>query len=136
MRKIFITTIAASLFIFFLASCKKEQPVTEKTPQQKIVGKWMIESVMENDHYSGSDHITTENGTSADYMDFHSDGMVATSFQGNTDYVDYKVPSATMIIIDGDAFEIKTFTEKKFVMYLKENYGGGDYGEFTVSLVR
>jgi hypothetical protein len=136
MRKIITTTIAACLLIFSLASCKKEQPVIEKTPQQKIVGKWMIETVMENDHYSGSDHITTENGTSADFMDFHADGMVATSFQGMTDYVDYKFPSATMIVIDGDAFEVKTFTDNKFVMYVKENYGGGDFDEFTVTLKR
>jgi hypothetical protein len=135
MRKLITSLLAASFLLLFVTACKKE-PVVEKTPKERMTGKWLFETVTGNDHYSGSDHFTTATGTASDFMDFRADGIVQTSFSGNINYVDYSFPSATVIIVDGDAFDIKTFTQNQFVMYRKQNYGGGDYDEVTVSLKR
>jgi hypothetical protein len=135
MKKLITTLLAASFLLIAIPACKKD-PVAEKTQKERITGKWMFETVTGNDHYSGTDHPTYAVGGSSDYMDFRSDGMVLTSFSGNTDNVAYSFPSETVIIIDGDAFDIKTFTQNQFTMYRKQNYGGGDYDEVTVTLKR
>jgi len=135
--KIMIRGILLLLSISFIA-CKKSEttdPVHVPTTLEKILGKWKIESVIENDFYAGSSHITTHTGTAADYADFRSDGKLYSSFQGYVDTSAYAVVNDKKIWIDtsSDTNEIKVLTSTNFQIYQKEIYNPTEFYESTVN---
>jgi hypothetical protein len=125
-------TFIALLAVVTLASCKKQK---EKTTQEKISGKWNIVSIVDNDYYSGSSHVTTYTGTASDYLDFKNDGTVFVSFTGITNNSNYGLIGDTKIWIENDNYDIKTLTDNQFVLYSKDSYGS-DYYESTMTLKR
>lgn len=136
--KIRIRGMLLLLCISFIA-CKKSEtsdPVHVPTTLEKILGKWKFESVVENNFYSGSSHITTLTGTAPDYADFRSDGKLYSSFQGYTDTTAYGIISDKKMWIDrpGDTNEIKVLTGTNFQIYQKEIYNPTEYYESTVNL--
>ena len=120
------------LAAFALASCKKDK---EKTTQEKILGKWNIASIVDNDFYSGASHINTYTGVSSDYLEFRSDGTVFVSFSGITNTSHYGLIGDTKIWIESDNYDIKTLTDNQFSLYSRDDFGA-DYYESTMNLRR
>ena len=131
-----LLTIVLLISMGFIA-CKKESS-TPKTTQDKISGKWNLQSAVTNNYYSGSSHIITYTGTAADYADFRNDGKVYSFVDGSYDTSRYAIISDTKMWIDNDStvFDIQTLTNTDFKIYMKEIYGPGDYHESTTSLKR
>jgi hypothetical protein len=125
-------TLVSLFALAALMSCKKEKV---KTTQEKISGRWSIVSIVDNDYYSGSSHITTYTGTAADYLEFKNDGTVFVSFTGITNNSHYGLIGDTKIWIESDNYDIKTLTDNQFVLYSKDSYGN-DYYESTMNLKR
>jgi hypothetical protein len=134
MKKFITTALTATLLLVFIPSCKK--PVEPKTPQEAIIGKWLVENRLANEYYAGADHIINYPGNGTDHVDFRIDGKVYSDIGALKDTMSYSVSSAAIINIDGINFDIKTFNDKLFVIYNKEQLGGGDYDEMTISLKR
>ena len=128
------TTTAICLFacIALLAiSCKKDNP---PSTQSKIQAKWKIQSVVENDFYSGAAHVSTTTGTN-DYADFRGDGKIYSYSQGFYDTAAYGIISDTKIWIDvtTDVYDIQSLTDTQLKLYLKEIVSPTEYVETTVN---
>jgi hypothetical protein len=123
--------MAVAILLLGLTGCNKED--TPQTTQQKILGKWLLQSIVSNDHYANADHIFTFPGTLSDYFDFRSDGKLYFSFSGTADTVVYSLSGDTRILIAGtDLYDIKTLTATSFTIYKKEFFGT-DYEEETIN---
>jgi hypothetical protein len=133
MKKILTSVLLLSFLFTFVASCKKDDK--PKPTSERVLGKWSIQSLTENDHYSGQDHISVTPGDPGDFVDFRSDGKVYSNVTGYPDTSSYTVVSDTRITIDTDGYDIKTLTDNSFVLYSKDTYGS-DYFEATISLKR
>jgi hypothetical protein len=114
------------------ASCKKDK---EKTTQEKIVGRWKIESLVVNDMTSGTLTTNTYTGTAADFIEFRNDGTANTSVDGTTDNMAWGIISDAKVWMDSpsDIYDIKVLTDTKLVIYSKETYGA-DYYEVSINL--
>jgi hypothetical protein len=120
-------------------ACKKESAVpVPKTTQEKIAGKWKLESTVTNNFYSGASHIVNYTGTAADYADFRSDGKIYSFVGGSYDTAAYGIISDTKMWIDNstDVFDIQTLTDANLKIYRKETYTGGEYSESTINMKR
>jgi hypothetical protein len=134
------TALAALVFtaaILPWVSCKKADK-TPRSTQDKIAGKWKLESSVVDNYYSGSSHIVTYTGTAADYADFRNDGKVYSFVDGNYDTSAYGMISDTKMWIDTSSFvfDIQVLTDTAFKIYMKEVYGPGDYHETTTKMKR
>lgn len=136
MKKIITSIAIVTLVTFYLTACKKSSDTQQpQTTLQKIQNKWLLVNVVDNDHYSGSDHITTTPGTSNDYFDFRADGKIYYSIGSYKDTVTYSLPSDTKILIDGtETYDIKTLTSNSFIIYLKDISGLPDFFEETMTM--
>lgn len=137
MKKIITSLAVVTLIVLCITACKKtdtQQPL--QTTLQKIQAKWQLQSLVENDHISGTDHITTITGNANDYIDFRTDGKVYSSISGNTDVATYSLTSSdTKILIDGiDTYDIKSLTSNSFILYIKQLSGGSDFDETTINM--
>ena len=113
-----IKTTLAALFLtaamLHCVSCKKESTTaTPKSTQDKLLGKWNMISEVQNDYYSGSSHITTNNFQAGDYLDFKSDGKVTNYQSGSTFTYDYGVinESKIWLLSTGYIYDLKLLTE-------------------------
>jgi hypothetical protein len=115
--------------ILLAISCKKDTP---PSTQSKLQAKWKIQSVVENDFYLGSAHITTTTGTT-DYADFRGDGKLYSYSQGFYDTSAYGIISDTKMWIDvnTDVYDIQALTDTQLKLYLKEVYSSTEYTETT-----
>ena len=130
------TTTAIFLFaciILLGTSCKKNDPAPPTT-QSKIQAKWKIQSIVENDFYSGSAHVITITGA-ADYADFRGDGKLYSYSQGYYDTSAYSIISDTKMWIDvsTDVYDIQTLNDTQLKLYTKENTVPGEYTETTIN---
>jgi protein associated with RNAse G/E len=141
MKKLLFVAIA-SMALF--SACKKKdvEPevvpvVVAKTVAQKIIAKWKVTSVVENDYYSNMSHPFTYTGVATDYFDVRTDGKIylQISLVGK-DTLAYSLINDSTINIGGDITKIKTITDTKFEMYFKEVYSTNplEYYEFTTNL--
>ncbi len=136
MKKIIRLLTILTLVTLYLSACKKSHDDTQQTTLQKLQAKWQLQSWVENDHFSGTDHIITTTGNAADYIDFRNDGKVYSSISGNIDVTTYSLTSNdTKILIDGtDTYDIKTLTSNSFILYNKELSGASDFNETTINM--
>lgn len=118
-------------------ACKKEN-TTPRTTQDKIAGKWKLQSSVVDHFYSGASHIITYTGTAADYADFRNDGKVYSFVDGNYDTSAYGIISDTKMWIDNSSsvFDIQTLTDTDFKIYMKQVYSAAEYDESTVNFNR
>lgn len=135
--KSFKTTLAGLLLTFAtlaFVSCKKENTIP-KTAQEKISGKWKIQSVSENYFFSGMPHVNTFSGV-GEYADFRNDGKVYSFSRNNYDTAAYGIISDTKMWIDlsTDIYTIQTLTDAELKLYLKEDIAAGEYTETTLQL--
>ena len=116
-------------------SCKKKDAA--QTTAQKLQNKWTFNNAVDNDHYSGTDHIITVNGNAGDYMDFRVDGKVYLRIQSSLDTSTYVLQGDSKIIFDGsDTATIQTLTDNALKLYLKDTFSASAYEEITYSLSR
>ena len=55
----------------------EEMPVVPpKTVAQKIIAKWGITTIADNDYHSNTSHTTSYNGIASDYLDFRNYGKI------------------------------------------------------------
>ena len=140
MKKVITSIVIVTLVTMYLQACKKSDTTAATSTQtvlQKIQYKWTLERIVDNNYYSGADHINTTTGTSSDYFDFKKDGKVYFSFSGITDVVTYSLINDTQILIDGtETYQIKTLTANSFVLYQKNIRNATDYDEETIIMKR
>lgn len=139
MKKI-ITSIVLVIFVtVYLQACKKSTDVgPQLTTLQKLQAKWLIVTDLENDHYTGVDHIRNSTGGPNDYVDFRTDGKVYVSAFGYLDTSVYTLSGDTKIIISSTYgsptnLEIKTLTYNSCTLYQKD-ISGADFYEETMTL--
>lgn len=134
MKKIITLIAVATLIIVSLNACKKNDAQPTQTTLQKIQAKWLLQNYLENDHYSGLDHIKNLTGGANDYLDFRTDGKVYVSLFGSKDTSTYALSGDTKIVVDGvNIFDIKTLTENSFIIYQKD-ISGSDFLEQTFTM--
>jgi hypothetical protein len=140
-KLLFITTAFMALF----SACKKkdvepEVPipvVVTKTVAQKIIAKWKITTLIENDYYSAMSHPFTYTGVATDYFDVRTDGKIYLQVAPvGKDTLTYSLINDSTINVNGDVTKIKTITDTKFEMYFKEVYSTTplEYYEFSTNL--
>lgn len=128
-------------------ACKKDKveepavvPVTpQKTVAQKITTKWDITTIEDNDFYNNTPHSSIYNGVPTDYLDFRNDGKLYIQIMPfGKDTLLYNLLTDSTINLEGDIFKIKTITDTKFVLYLKETYSTAPiaFYETTISLAK
>ncbi|CAN5503463.1 hypothetical protein BH10BAC3_BH10BAC3_12210 [soil metagenome] len=132
MKTFSIILVSVATFLF---SCKKEIDIAQVT-NDKIQGKWQIDSIVDKQYFNGTYSNSSNAGTPEDYIEFRSDGRMYTSFQGYTDNSSYYVRSNTIIVIGGDSANINELTDKKLVIYNKAEAGVIGYIETTYYLKR
>jgi hypothetical protein len=134
MKKNIIVLSFAWFVSMGLPACKKD-PVKETTPQEKIAGKWLVDTRISNEHYADQDHINSMPGNGYDYADFRTDGKVYSEIAGDKDTMSYSVPSLTHLVISGIDFDIRSLNQNSFSFYRKATYGT-DFDEMTIVLKR
>lgn len=128
-----IKLIAASALVMLVfASCSKSDVQT----QNRILGRWQIESNVINEYYNYQDHQTVYYGRPFDYFEFGSDGTVAISTNGYVSYLRYYLTGNNQLNIDGDLVEIRSFTNNQMILYSKKYYSSVEYDENTYYLYR
>lgn len=133
MEKLFYAPLLVLLGVICLPACKKADK--KQTTSEKIQGKWNVETDVFNDHFSGQDNISTYTGQPGDAVDFRADGKVYSTIAGSSDTSAYTLSGDTKISIEGAAtYDITTLTSNSFVLHDKENMGGSDFEEETITL--
>lgn len=125
----------ATLMVLSITSCKKSSDIQQpQTAIEKILGIWQLQTLIENSHFSGADHIYTTSGIASDKFDFRADGRIYYSISGGKDTVAFNLPSETKILIDFvNSYDIKTLTANSFIIYKKDMVGASDYDEETIT---
>lgn len=128
----FKKTILIALAAFtILASCKKDKD----TVKERLEGTWKIESLVVNDYFGGSLSTDTYVGTSADFVEFRSNGEFYSSVDGVANLSEYGIVNDNSIWIDDAStiYTIQTLTATTFRLYSKETVGS-DYYEVILNL--
>ena|SRR5215213_2521969 len=121
------------IMILLLASCKKDKD----DDQISLKGKWTIDNIIvkeyENNVLIDTD-IESGDGTT---FDFQNNGHLIISSPGSSpESVPYTLQPNSKVDIDGDVAEIKNLTSSTVTLFLKEDYGGGDYFEASINMKR
>lgn len=137
LTKLISAAILFSMISLSIFSCKKES-TSPKTTQEKIAGRWKLQSSVRNNFYAGMAHITTYTGTAADYADFRSDNKVYSYVDGSYDTSAYGIISDTKIWIEYTTavFDIQTLTDTQLKLYMKLIYNAAEYDESTLDFSR
>ncbi|MEO7835837.1 MAG: hypothetical protein ABIR50_10985 [Ginsengibacter sp.] len=131
MKKLITFPIAALLILSSFQGCKKKSDPPQ-TDIEKILGKWLLVSDIQNHHRSGQDNITTITGTPGDIVDFRTDFNVYSDIGGNKDTSTYVLVASTMFL-NSKPFDMVTLTANSFVFHHIET-NGSDFDEVTISL--
>lgn len=109
------------LSILFLA-CKKKTEERELTTQEKILGKWKVSTIIEEEIISGTAQTNTYNGVADDYIDFREDGKVYYNVSGDLDTFTYRILNDQYLVQDiADTFRISTLTTTNFTEFHQES---------------
>lgn len=126
------------LFSMGIIACKKESTTQTKTTQEKILGKWNLQSTAMNDYYNGTSHPDTIYFLPGEYIEFRADGKAYGYNSGSFDTSVYGITNDSKIWIDdpGYIFDILTLTDADLKIYRKEIYSATEYSEATVKAKR
>lgn len=121
------------IVMIVLAACKKE-PV--ETPIS-LKGKWSVENSVYKE-YDNAILIDTEtepgNGTTVDFQD--NGNVVITSAGPIIESFPYSIQSDSKVVFDGDTYDVKNLTASTVTLYMREDFGPGDYFEISLNLKR
>lgn len=125
--------LTLSLFAMFVfAACKKD-----KIESPSLKGKWAIENNVYKEYLGGALSSTYTDPGAGATMDFQNDGhLVITYADNHTDMLSYTVQPNSKVDIDGDTFEIRNLTASNVTLFLRQDYGMGDYEEVYMNLKR
>jgi hypothetical protein len=138
MKKLIDSMAVATAIMLCFTACKKNNEQTPQTVLQKIQAKWHVQSIYQNDHFSGTDHIQNSTGGPGDYIEFRGDGMVYSSVFGFTDTSTYVLSGDTKILLNGSGgavYDIKTLTANNFVLY-EYDVSGPDFLEEKITMTK
>ena len=123
--------LAISLIgMFVFTACKK--PVEDAS----LTGKWNVETVVTKEYENSAlINTNTEPGDGYKY-DFQNNGnLLITGFLVGTT-VPYTIMGNSTVVIDGDSFEIRNLTGSQVTLFIRQNYGPGEYDELFINLKR
>ena len=113
-KKIYLLFSLALMFLLAACTDKPEIPVSLK-------GKWTLESIVTNQYNNGAlTNTTTEPGNGTTY-NFKSDGilLILSPFGSNHPYT---IISVSKVEIDGDIFEISSFTGTQAILFIRKDF--------------
>lgn len=124
--KILLTCVIA---LFFIASCKKDKKVPEKTVQEKILGKWnVISEATESINPPNPPKTSTKPGQAGDYFDFRNDGNVYYVLNSKKEQnINYHLKSDTEIVIEDGIHIISELSDRRFVFYITQKEDNETY---------
>lgn len=131
MKSTFIPGLIA--LVLFSASCKK--PEVEK-PALSIKGKWNVENISAKYYLSNVLAGTYTDAGNGATIDFQNNGMVVLTDPSSTDSFPYTIKPDSKVEFDGDIYEIKNLTATSVTLFLRSEYGAGDYTEISINLKR
>ena len=125
--------MAILLMASVLHSCKKDK---KQTTTQKVQVKWSVESIIDHEHDPFLDTNITTLGTTADYIDFRTDGKVYSSVDGGQDTSAYALSGDTsIIIVNNGSFTIQSLTDHVLKLYGRaDDPSTSSYFEETLNL--
>ena len=124
--------VAATVGTIFTA-CKKDNKTVSRTTAQKVIGKWSISSLVGVTYNAGVGYPYTVPTSSADYIDFRTDGKSYSFSINQHDTTTYHIINEHTIQLDLDTAQIKTLTDNSFVLFAKKNEGQ-DSMTYTITL--
>jgi hypothetical protein len=129
MKKLFLLTLA-SMAIFI--ACKKDK---EEAPSLK--GKWTINNIVLKEYLNGTLSNTDTEPGDGTTLDFQDNGHVVVTHPGNViESLTYSIQPDSKVIIDGDLMEIRDLTSLSVILFMRQDYGGGDYDDVYLNLKR
>lgn len=134
--KKYLLTILVAISLLAILSCEKEKDDPWKETAEKLHGKWQIDSLAITETRVDEVNKKTYVGTTADYVEFTTDGLIRVMFRGKLDVGNYSIQSETVFLVDGDDVKIRELTDKDFIFYFKDNNGVIGYIEQTYYLKR
>lgn len=121
------------LLILLLAACNKDNDKDEIS----LIGKWTMNNSIYKEYENGGLINTETNPGDGTTFDFQTNGNLVTTTPGSSpESVPYSLKPNSKIEIDGDLAEIRNLTSATVTLYLREDYGQGDYVEIFVNLIR
>jgi hypothetical protein len=121
--------VLSLIIMFLITACKKDKEVS-------LTGKWNLETVITKEYQSAVlINTNTEPGDGYKY-DFQNNGnLLISGFLAGTT-VPYTIISNSKVEIDGDIFEIRNLTGSNVTLFIREDFGSGDYQELFLNLKR
>jgi len=128
MKKISILSL---IILTLLAGCKKDPD------EPSLKGLWILDNVVVKEYLGGTlsnTDIEPGDGTTLDFQD--NGNLVIRETGGFTDTITYTIQADSKVIIDGELYEVRDLTASNVALFIKEDYGGGDYDEIFINLKR
>jgi len=126
--------LTISLFtLVVLTACKKDKG----SASPSLKGLWTIENYVTKEYMSGVlTNTYTDQGAGAT-IDFQNDGNVVVSLPGSTPQTHpYTITADSKVEFDGDIYEIRNLTSSNVTLFIRYDYGAGDYDEESINLKR
>ena len=126
MKKILLSLLIISVAFI---GCKKDDDAS-------LRGEWEISQTVYKYYINNRlDDTETEQGDGT-RLDFQSGGrLVITDAFGDQTIADYSI-NGDEVEIDGVEFEIRNLTDDSATLYVKDDYGAGEYEELFIYLER
>ena len=133
MKSPFLITLVAfiSISIFSISCNKDEEDSIKEITEEKIEGRWIIDSVVIIRKVNGNETRSLHIGETDEYIEFMPDGTMKTFFVGNTNTSKYVVRDDKSISINGDSVYIIELTSNKFTYTTYAD--AGPLGNMTIS---
>jgi hypothetical protein len=118
------------LAVLVLTACKKD-----KAPAPSLKGIWTIENFVTKEYMSGALNDTFTSPGNGGTIDFQSNGNVVITIPGSAvETYAYTIKPDSKVDIDGDIYEIRNLTASNATLFIRQDYGVGDYDEVSVNL--
>lgn len=127
MKKTFVLSL---VIMILLAACKKD-------PKEEIslVNKWTIDNSVGKEYLNGVLINTTTAPGGGTTIDFQSNGNVLIGHWGSPiESFPYILKPDSKVEFDGDIYEIRNLAASTVTLFLREDFGGGDYDELFINL--
>lgn len=119
------------MFSLFTA-CNQKDP-----PEISLQGKWTLDNIVNKEFLGGTLSGTTTIPGNGATIDFQNNGNVVLKKPGSPDETHpYTLKPDSKVEFDGDTYEIRDLTQSRVTLYIRDDYGAGDYDEIYANLKR
>lgn len=125
MKQALLLLLLTATFI----SCKKE-----KDPE--LTGKWFLESVVIKEYMNNTLTNTDTEIGAGEALDFQANGTLVVTDPSSTPYTTAYSINGTNVTFDGDTYEIRNLEENTVTLFIRDDYGPGEYDEAFINLKR